>query len=168
MTQKAGFFRGILFVIAGILLIWQPYVKALSVLGWIILIPGALTLVLLILRGRKAKQMQKNVIAAFSSGDCVYATGFKVGGMLYDLSVPGAGVHGITFDAEKGELSIYYSFLSRKGGREGDVVTIPVATEESDKAKTVLEHFALPTVEEAKAKEEEKKAALENETKSGK
>ena len=162
MTQRAGIFRGILFVIAGIILIRQPWVRALSVLGWLILIPGALTLLLLILRTQKAKRMQKDVVAEFSSGDCVYATGFSADGMLYDLSVPGAGVHGISFDEEKGELSIYYSFLSRKGGREGEVVAIKVEENEFDKAKAVLAHFSLPTVEEAKAKEEEKIKAQEN------
>ncbi len=165
MMQKAGVFRGILFVIAGLILVFQPWINGLKILGWLILVPGALVLVGLLVRSRRAKRMQKSVVAEFFSGDCVYETGFLAKGMLCDLSVPGAGINGMTYDAAKGELSIYYSFLSRRGGREGDVAVLSVAPEEADRAQSVLAHFNLPTVEEAKTREAEKTEQVKNEKK---
>lgn len=129
--------KGAFFLLIGFMLIVQPWLRAVSWIGWIIMALAALIGCAAVMRLINARKMQKQLIAEFSSGDAVYAQGLRIDDALYDFSTYGAQIDEVTFDGEK--LSFRYSFYARRGGRTGETVSIPVAPDEADKARMVVE-----------------------------
>lgn len=147
--------KGAFFLLVGFMLIVQPWLKAVSWIGWIIVALSLLIGCATVMRLINAQKMQKQLVAQFANGDAVYAQGLRIDGALYDFSTFGAQIDAVSFDGEK--LSFSYSFFARRGGRTGEVVSILVGAEEADKAQLVLEKLSLPTLEAF----EEKQKALE-------
>ena len=157
--------KGAFFLLIGFVLIVQPWLRAVSWLGWIIVVLALLIGCAAVMRLVNARKMQKQLLAEFACGDAVYAQGLRIDGALYDFSTYGARIDAADFDGET--LRFNYSFYARRGGRTGEVVAIAVAKDEKDKAQLVLEKLALPTIEtfmnEQKALEESRKAEEKDE-----
>lgn len=144
--------KGAFFLLIGFVLIVQPWLKAVSWVGWIIVVLSALIGCAALVRLRNARRMQKQLIAEFENGDAVYEHGLCIDGALYDFSTFGAQLDEVTFDGEK--LSFRYSFYARRGGRTGETVSIPVGAGEAEKAQMVAAKLNLPAIEEAQEAEE--------------
>lgn len=149
--------KGLLFLGAGVALIVQPWLTGVSWLGWGMVIITALVACATAVRLVNAARMQRSVIARFDCGDAVYERGLKIGGVLYDFSTFGAQLSAAEFDGT--QLRFAYSFYARRGGRAGEIVSIPVGEGEADKARKVLERLGLPEIE----KETEKDAVQSGE-----
>ena len=145
--------KGLLFLLIGIALIVQPWLAGISWLGWLMVVVTVFIAGATGVRLRSAARMQKNVIAQFACGDAVYENGLKIDGVLYDFSTFGAQLNGAEFDGER--LRFAYSFYAKRGGRAGETVSIPVAADEADKARAVLEKLALPCLDPVKEECEE-------------
>ena len=143
--------KGLLFLLIGIALIVQPWLTGVSWLGWLMVAVTVLIALATAVRLVNAARMQKKVIARFDCGDAVYENGLKIGGVLYDFSTFGAQLSGADCDGER--LRFQYSFYARRGGRTGEIVSIPVGTGEADKAQEVLARLGLPAIEEPEQKE---------------
>lgn len=152
--------KGLIFLGFGVVLIVQPWLAAVSWLGWVILVAGALIALAMALRIRNARRMRVHVVAEFADGSAVYEKGLQIGGMLYDFSTFGAQIDGASFDGER--LSFLYSYYAKRRGRAMEVVEIAVQPEEAEKARAVLAHLGLPEVETVQQLEARKKA-LEDE-----
>lgn len=137
------------FLLVGVMLIVQPWLRGVAWLGWLILIFAALVCAAALMRLNNARKMQKQLIAEFDCGDAVYAKGLRIGGALYDFSTFGAQIDAADFDGE--HLRFRYSFYARRGGRSTEDVAIPVKAEEADKAQAVLATLALPVLTDAPA-----------------
>ena len=124
--------KGLIFLGFGVVLIVQPWLAAVSWLGWVILVAGALIALAMALRIRNARRMRAHVVAEFADGSAVYEKGLQIGGMLYDFSTFGAQIDGASFDGER--LSFLYSYYAKRRGRAMEVVEIAVQPEEADKA----------------------------------
>ena len=157
----AEIIKGLVFLAFGAILIVQPWLRAVSWLGWVIVGVAALLVVAMAFRLRSARRMQAQKIAEFADGSAVYERGIRAGGALYDFSTFGAQIDGASFDGEK--LTFLYSYYARRRGRASDVIEIAVLPEEAEKAEGVLARFGLPGVEEARAALEARKKALEDE-----
>ena len=153
--------KGLIFLGFGVVLIVQPWLAAVSWLGWVILVAGALIALAMALRIRNARRMRAHVVAEFADGSAVYEKGLQIGGMLYDFSTFGAQIDGASFDGER--LSFLYSYYAKRRGRAMEVVEIAVQPEEAEKARAVLEHLGLPEVETVQQQLEARKKALEDE-----
>lgn len=143
--------KGLLFLLIGIALIVQPWLTGVSWLGWLMVAVTVLIALATAVRLVNAARMQKKVIARFDCGDAVYENGLKIGGVLYDFSTFGAQLSGADCDGER--LRFQYSFYARRGGRTGEIVSIPVGTGEADKAQEVLARLGLSAIEEPEQKE---------------
>ncbi len=152
--------KGLIFLGFGVVLIVQPWLAAVSWLGWVILVAGALIALAMALRIRNARRMRVHVVAEFADGSAVYEKGLQIGGMLYDFSTFGAQIDGASFDGER--LSFLYSYYAKRRGRAMEVVEIAVQPDEAEKARAVLAHLGLPEVETVQQLEARKKA-LEDE-----
>ena len=161
--RRSAFFtptiKALFFLLVGIILIVQPWLRAVAWVGWIIVALLALIGVAALVRLRNARRMQKQLIAEFASGDAVYRQGLRIDGALYDFSTFGAQIDAVSFDGAS--LRFSYSFYARRGGRTGEIVSIPVEENETDKAQTVLQTLSLPTVEAFLEKNENHKPADE-------
>lgn len=155
--------KGLLFLLIGIALIVQPWLEGISWLGWLMVAVAVLVAAATAVRLVNAARMQKKVIAQFDCGDAVYENGLKIGGVLYDFSTFGAQLSGADCDGEK--LRFQYSFYARRGGRTGEIVSIPIGEGEADKAQEVLARLGLPGIEEpAEAQDEQAGEAQPEET----
>ena len=134
----------VFFLLVGVMLIVQPWLRAVAWLGWLILIFAALVCAAALMRLHNARKMQKHLIAEFDCGDAVYKQGLRIDGALYDFSTFGAQIDAAAFDGAR--LRFRYSFYARRGGRTGEEVSIPVDASEADKAQLVLETLALPAL----------------------
>ena len=121
----------------------------------------ALVVIATAMRLIKAARMQKNVIAQFDCGDAVYENGLKISGVLYDFSTFGAQLSAAAFDGT--QLRFAYSFYARRGGRTGEIVSIPVGEGEADKAQAVLARLGLPELEQEAEQESETEMAQSGE-----
>lgn len=157
----AELIKGLIFLGFGVILIVQPWLSAVSWLGWLILVLGALIACVMGARILGARRMQRHVVAQFSSGNAVYDRGLKIDGILYDFSTFGAEICGATFDGER--LSILYSYYAKRRGRAMEEVGFNVEGDEADKALKVIQHLGVPPVEEARAREQARQDALEAE-----
>lgn len=153
--------KGLVFLAFGVVLIVQPWLAAVSWLGWVIVVVGVLIALAMALRIRNARRMREHVVAEFSDGSAVYERGLQIGGALYDFSTFGAQIDGASFDGER--LSFLYSYYAKRRGRAMEVVEIAVLPEEVEKAHAVLAHLNLPDVETVQRQIEERKKALEEE-----
>lgn len=157
--------KGAFFLLIGFVLIVQPWLSAVSWIGWIIIALSLLMCCAAVMRLVNARKMQKQLIAEFANGDAVYTQGLRIDGALYDFSTFGAQIDAADFDGEA--LRFSYSFYARRGGRTGETVSIAVAADEADKAQLVLEKLSLPTIEafmdKQKAIEEARKTEDEDE-----
>lgn len=153
--------KGLIFLGVGVVLIVQPWLAAISWLGWVIVVAGTLIAAVMVLRIRNAKKMQKQTLAQFEDGNAVYARGLKIAGSLYDFSTFGAQLDGASFDGEN--LNFLYSYYAKRRGRASEVVGFAVPPQEADKARMVIEQLGLPTVEAAQEAQEARKAALDAE-----
>ena len=138
--------KWLLFAGIGAALIVQPWLTGISWLGWLMVIVTALVVIATAVRLIKAARMQKSVIAQFDCGDAVYENGLKISGVLYDFSTFGAQLSAAAFDGQ--QLRFAYSFYARRGGRTGEIVSIPVGEGEADKAQAVLARLGLPELEQ--------------------
>lgn len=137
--------KGAFFLLIGFMLIVQPWLSAVSWIGWVIVVLSLLMGCAAVMRLVNARRMQKQLITEFANGDAVYAQGLRIDGALYDFSTYGARIDAADFDGET--LRFSYSFYARRGGRTGEIVSIPVASGEEEKAQLVLEKLSLPTIE---------------------
>ena len=153
--------KWLLFAGIGAALIVQPWLTGISWLGWLMVIVTALVVIATAARLIKAARMQKSVIAQFDCGDAVYENGLKISGVLYDFSTFGAQLTAAEFDGEK--LRFEYSFYARRGGRAGEIVSIPVGEGEADKAQAVLARLGLPELEQEAEQESETETAQSGE-----
>lgn len=153
--------KWLLFAGIGAALIVQPWLTGISWLGWLMVIVTALVVIATAVRLIKAARMQKNVIAQFDCGDAVYENGLKISGVLYDFSTFGAQLTAAEFDGTR--LRFAYSFYARRGGRTGEIVSIPVGEGEADKAQAVLARLGLPELEQEAEQESETETAQSGE-----
>ena len=63
--------KGLIFLGFGVVLIVQPWLAAVSWLGWVILVAGALIALAMALRIRNARRMRAHVVAEFADGSAV-------------------------------------------------------------------------------------------------
>ena len=153
--------KWLLFAGIGAALIVQPWLTGISWLGWLMVIVTALVVIATAVRLIKAARMQKSVIAQFDCGDAVYENGLKISGVLYDFSTFGAQLTAAEFDGTR--LRFAYSFYARRGGRTGEIVSIPVGEGEADKAQAVLARLGLPELEQEPEQESETETAQSGE-----
>ena len=153
--------KWLLFAGIGAALIVQPWLTGISWLGWLMVIVTALVVIATAVRLIKAARMQKSVIAQFDCGDAVYENGLKISGVLYDFSTFGAQLSAAAFDGQR--LRFAYSFYARRGGRTGEIVSIPVGEGEADKAQAVLARLGLPELEREPEQESETETAQSGE-----
>ena len=134
--------KELIFLAIGVALIVQPWLQAVEWLGWVIVVISALIACTMAMRMAHAQKMQKSVVAEFRSGDAVFEKGFRVGGVLYDFSIPGAEMESADFDGAS--IRVRYSFYGRKRGRVREELCIPVEPDEIEKAQKVMEALNLP------------------------
>lgn len=159
--MTAELIKGLIFLGFGVILIVQPWLAAVSWLGWLIVAAGALIACVMGVRIVNARKMLKHVVAEFASGDAVYEKGLKIDGILYDFSTFGAEIRGASFDGER--LRILYSYYAKRRGRATEEVSIALQEDEAEKARQVLAHLGVPPVEEVRAQEKALKDALDAE-----
>ena len=155
--------KGLVFLALGALMVVQPWLAALSWLGWLIIACAVLIVIVMGVRIVGARRMVRSTIATFSSGNAIYAKGLRVDGIVYDFSTFGAELRAATFDCER--LLFKYSFYSKKGGRVSETVSFSILPEETQKALAALQQLGLPSIAEAEQLEQEAMNELTHEDK---
>lgn len=163
---RSELIKAAVYIAAGLLCLIQPWLSVVRVLGGFIVAIGAILEVSLLIKRRKALQMMKTVVAAFSGGDAVYKNGVLADGQLFDFSTFGTSLTGAGIRNNK--LIFAYRYVVRGKTRGKGEAILTFAPEEEALAREALAQYALPSLPVDNTAEEAEKPALPDSTGSGK